>query len=665
MGKTASFIVFLLFLLLLFFPGCDDEKPVEQPNALQLTDVKVGTVTLQLSGGTTDEAPTDKPIVATFSSPLERISVESSVRLIITSSGENVPLSFAYLNDDKTFSAVSADPLSPLVDYSLVISSGLTGKNKETFAGVTVHFITAPATLNITGMLINGTDALNANIIDNIPLNASFEIIFSVPLDPSTVSNETIRISGSSGSVPLSFELTENNTRVNISLTGVLLKDLTRYDLIVTDEVKGTSQEEIQLTARSFYTAEDPEPKFPVISDEELLTLIQSQTFKYFWDFGHPVSGMARERNSSGDLVTSGGTGFGLMAIITGIERNFITRTEGIERLTKIVNFLSTADRFHGAWPHWMNGSTGNVIPFSENDNGGDLVETSFLIQGLLTVRQFLTSTDPIESALIANINSLWETVEWDWYTRGGQHVLYWHWSPTVDWAMNHQIRGSNETLITYVLAAASPTHPIDPVVYHEGYAQNGAIKNGKLFYNIPLPLGQDYGGPLFFAHYSFLGLNPTNLSDTYADYWVQHVNHTLINRQYVIENPKNFVGYSAHNWGLTASDNQSGYSAHSPLNDLGVISPTAALSSFPYTPEYSMEALKFFYYTLGDRLWGEYGFKDAFNITEGWYADSYLAIDQGPIIAMIENYRTALLWDLFMSSPEVQNGLTSLGFMY
>ena len=372
---------------------------------------------------------------------------------------------------------------------------------------------------------------------------------------------------------------------------------------------------------------------------------------------------MARERNSSGDIVTSGGSGFGIMALIVGIERGFISRDEGRERMEKILTFLESADRFRGAWPHWMHGTTGDVIPFSTNDNGGDLVETSFLIQGLLTFRQYMDESVAAEQSVIDRINALWQTVEWDWYTRDGQKVLYWHWSPDKQWTMNHAIRGYNEALITYFLAAASPTHAVDASVYHEGWAANGGIRNNKSYFNITLPVGYDYGGPLFFAHYSFLGLDPRNLQDTYANYWTQNVNHSRINHAYAVANPKRFVGYSDENWGLTASDNHEGYSAHSPTNDLGVITPTAALSSFPYTPEESMKALKFFYYTLGDRLWGPYGFYDAFNITEGWTADSYLAIDQGPIIIMIENYRTGLLWDLFMSAPEVQTGMDNLGF--
>jgi len=401
------------------------------------------------------------------------------------------------------------------------------------------------------------------------------------------------------------------------------------------------------------------------LTDEKLLDLVQHQSFKYFYDFGHPVSGMARERNSSLDTVTSGGTGFGLMTLVVGMERGYITRQEGTERLDKILSFLETCDRYHGVWPHWLKGSTGEVIPFSPKDNGADLVETAFLVQGLIIVREYLLDTDEKEKELKERIDILWQEVEWDWFTQGGQKVLYWHWSPDFGWEMNHAIRGHNETLITYVLAASSPTHAIDSQVYHKGYARDGEIINGSDFYGIKLPLGEELGGPLFFSHYSFLGLDPRNLEDHYANYWEQNKNHTLINRQYCIENPNSFLGYSADCWGLTASDNHQFYSAHSPTNDLGVITPTAAITSIPYTPEYSLQAIRHFYYDLGDQLWGVYGFYDSFNMTENWWADSYLAIDQGPIVVMIENYRSGLLWDLFMSAPEVEQGLEKLGFSF
>ncbi|MBX2897754.1 MAG: beta-glucosidase [Cyclobacteriaceae bacterium] len=415
------------------------------------------------------------------------------------------------------------------------------------------------------------------------------------------------------------------------------------------------------------------------ISDDSLFTLVQYKTFQYFWDGAEPVSGGARERfhadniypENDKHIITSGGTGFGVMAILVGIERNFITREQGVAHLEKLTTFLEKADRFKGVWPHWMNGETGEVKPFSPNDNGGDLVETAYLVQGLLCVRQYFKDGNDREKALAARIDKLWREVEWDWYRRGGQNVLYWHWSPDKEWKMNFPLEGYNECLITYVLAAASPTHKVPAIAYHEGWSRKGAMKNDSAHqqYGYHLDLkhnyAQQFGGPLFWSHYSFLGLDPRKLKDKYADYWQHNVNHTLINYQYCVENPKGFKGYSKDNWGLTASYSVKGYAAHSPNEDLGVISPTAALSSFPYTPEQSMAAMKHFYFELGDKIMGDYGFYDAFSEQENWYPTRYLAIDQGPIVVMMENQRTGLLWNLFMSCPEVQDGLKELGFSY
>ena len=396
---------------------------------------------------------------------------------------------------------------------------------------------------------------------------------------------------------------------------------------------------------------DDTTDKFPRISDEELLTLVQSQTFKYFWDYAHPVSGLARERFGSDDTVTSGGSGFGIMCIPVGVERGFITRAEGAERMRTIVTFLKDkAQRFHGAFSHWLNGNTGKAIPFSANDNGGDLVETAFLMEGLLTAAHYFNA--PEEEDIRSGIDAIWRDVEWDWYTRGGQDVLYWHWSPDKDWAMNMPVTGWNEGLIIYVLAASSPTHPVSADVYHKGWAQGGSMRLTK-------------DQPLFFAHYSFLGLDPRKLSDTYGNYWEQNVAHARYNYDYCVRNPKHHAGYSAQSWGLTASDYPGGYTASSPSNDHGTIAPTAALASFPYTPEESMAALHYFYYGLGDRLWGKYGFRDAFCLDSGWFASSYIAIDQGPIVVMLENYRSGLLWNCFMQDEDVQSGLSKLGFTW
>jgi hypothetical protein len=404
------------------------------------------------------------------------------------------------------------------------------------------------------------------------------------------------------------------------------------------------------------------------LGDSALLDVVQRQTFRYFWDFGHPVSGLARERSNTSfdygaEVVTTGGSGFGIMALIVADSRKWVSHEQAVDRMVKIVNFLFKANSFHGAFPHWMNGETGKVIPFGRKDDGGDIVESAYLFQGLLCAKQYFTANTPKEQRIRDVISWMWGEMEWDWYTRDGRDALYWHWSPNNGWAMNFPIHGFNECLITYVLAASAERYPVSASVYHRGWAQSDFFKNGKTIYGYKLPLGFDFGGPLFFSQYSFLGLDPRGLKDQYADYWEQNKNHTLINYAYCVDNPKKFKGYGTNCWGLTASDNFEGYNAHSPTNDLGVITPTAALSAFPYTPEQSMKALRHFYYDLGDKIWGEYGFTDAFSEQHNWYAKSYLAIDQGPIVVMIENYRTGLLWKLFMSSPEIQKGLTKLGF--
>lgn len=418
---------------------------------------------------------------------------------------------------------------------------------------------------------------------------------------------------------------------------------------------------------------DDCPPLVRVIDDElpldELLDLVQRQTLKYFWDFAEPNSGMARERNTSGNLVTSGGTGFGIMAMLAGVERGFLGREEVLDRVLQIGHFLKKADRFHGAWPHWMDGTTGQTIAFSEKDNGGDLVETAFLVQGLIAAREYFDRDNTKEQSFRTLADELWHGVDWQWYTQG-QNVLYWHWSPDYDFAMNMHISGWNEALIVYILAAASPTYPVSAEVYHQGWARNGNIVNGNHYYYMELPLGYHFGGPLFFAHYSFLGLDPRGLNDQYADYWKQNRNHSLINHRYCALNPGDHCHYSDSLWGLTASDDPLvGYQAHAPHGyggaDNGTITPTAALSSMPYTPEESISALRTFYYYLYDDLWGPYGFKDAFNFDENWFADSYIAIDQGPIVVMIENYRSALLWEVFMRNEEVHRGLERLGFYY
>jgi len=416
------------------------------------------------------------------------------------------------------------------------------------------------------------------------------------------------------------------------------------------------------------------------LSKEALLDTVQKQTLKYFWDYAEPNSGMARERfhpdgnypRNDSHVVTTGGSGFGLMAIVAGMERNFIPRDSAVARLNKIADFLDKTPRFHGAWPHWINGETGDTQAFGKKDNGGDIVETSFLAQGFIVVREYLKNGTEAEQAVAKKYDDLWKGIEWNWYTNN-KNGIYWHWSPVYEWEMDFMIEGYNECLITYIMAASSPGHAIEPAAYQEGWARGGDIVSDEEAYGLPLILKHNTsgsrGGPLFWAHYSYLGLNPKGLSDRYANYWDVNVNHSLINYEYALENPKDFETYSENSWGLTASytrneDDGIGYSAHSPDDDRGVVSPTAAISSLPYTPEKSLDAMRYFYEDQHELLWGPAGFYDAYSLEgEDWVAPYYLAIDQGPQVVMIENYRSGLIWDLFMQAPEIQEGLKKLDF--
>lgn len=419
-----------------------------------------------------------------------------------------------------------------------------------------------------------------------------------------------------------------------------------------------------------------PKPKV-ILTDEQLLDTVQYYTFQYFWKGAEPNSGMAPERihidgnypANDAHIITTGGTGMGLIGILGAIERGWITKQDAVARFEKMLTFLEKADRWNGIWPHWLDGRTGRVQPFSPKDDGADLVESAFLMQGLLVVREYFKSGNEAEKSIAARIEKLWKEMDWTFHTQE-KDVLYWHWSPRYNWEMNFPLEGYNECLIAYVLAAASPTHSISSQTYHKGWARSGGIQatNAGAF-GFPLQLkhngAEEYGGPLFWAHYSYLSLNPKGLKDQYADYWQENVNQTLINRAWCIENPKKFKGYGENLWGLTASYSINGYDAHRPGNDIGVISPTAAVSSIVYTPEESMKVIRNLYENYGEKVFGPYGFYDAMSLEHNFFPQRYLAIDQGPMVSMIENYRSGLGWKLFMQIPEIQAGLEKLGFSF
>ena len=469
---------------------------------------------------------------------------------------------------------------------------------------------------------------------------------------------------------------------------GIQAADIDRYtDFIGRSGVKATYRvKAVDRSYRQSALSAAATASTRELSDDELLTMLQEGCFRYYWEGAHPIAGATLE-NIPGDerIVATGASGFGIMALIVGVDRGFITREQGMERLSQVLDFLEKTPRYHGAWAHFLNGYTAQtMLVFGMFDNGGDLVETSFLMEGLLAARQYFKGDSEVEQSIFQRITKLWEGVEWDWYRKTPENsALLWHWSPQWSWFIDHRLTGFNETMITYLLAIASPTHGVPASLYYTGWAgQSEAAKayrsgwsgttqgdqyiNGHTYYGIKLAVGEGTGGPLFFTQYSFMGFDPRGIRDRYTDYFDNNRDIALIDLAYCEANPDHFEGYGANDWGLTASDDQLGYLAHAPnpSSDDGTITPTGALSSFPYTPEASMVALKFFYRTLGDRLWGVYGPRDAFNLGRNWFSPVYMGLDQAPIVVMVENYRTGLIWKLFMSNPEIQPMLTKIGFV-
>lgn len=418
-------------------------------------------------------------------------------------------------------------------------------------------------------------------------------------------------------------------------------------------------------------------------TDEELLTMVQEASFRYYWEAGHPNAGLAPEvLPGDKNLLALGGSGFGVMALVVGAERGFAPREAVAERLLKIVRFLERADRFHGAWPHFLNGDTGRTEAFfGQYDNGGDLVETAFMIQGLLAARQYFDRNNRAEREIRDTVTRLWRGVEWSWYRQTpDSDVLYWHWSPDHGFHINHPLIGWNETLIIYLLAIASPTHPVPAELYHTGWAGTSErhiryrqgwgrttagdhYVNGNTYYGVKLDVGVGNGSDLFFTHFSFMGFDPRGLRDRYTNYFENNRAIALINQAYCAENPRGFKGYGEDTWGLSAGINTGG-GRPLPRDDNGTINVMASLASFPYTPKESMAALKHYYRDLGPRIWGIYGFHDGFNETQNWFEEAYMALNQAPIAVMIENHRTGLVWEQFMSNPEIRPALDAIGFV-
>lgn len=482
------------------------------------------------------------------------------------------------------------------------------------------------------------------------------------------------------------------NYRVYRSLDGLPFQPLTTrpgdstrcVDFIGSGKSAQYKVTAVDLDNRESTPSEPAEGTTREFTDDELLDMVQRACFEYYWTGAHPNAGMGLEVTPGDrDLVAVGGSGFGVSALVVAAERGFVTRTQAAERLLKIVRFLEKADRFHGVWPHFLDGRTGKVWPlFGKYDNGADLVETAFLMQGLLTARHYFSADNDTEREIRETITRLWREVEWDWFrkTPDGE-MLYWHWSPDHEWHISHPLVGWNETMIVYLLAIASPTHPVPASLYHTGWASQSALAvdyrhrwgrttdgdhytNGHTYYGHKLDVGVGTGGDLFFAQFSFLGFDPRGISDRYTNYFHNNRQLALVNRGYCVENPRNRKGYGPDCWGLSAGIN-SGGGKPQERDDSGTICISAALGVMPYTPEESMAVLRHLYRDLGPQTWGVYGFHDGFNQTTDWYDEFYMALNQAQIVVGIDNHRTGLCWQHFMANAEMAPMLQAVGFVH
>lgn len=418
------------------------------------------------------------------------------------------------------------------------------------------------------------------------------------------------------------------------------------------------------------------------MTDDELLNMVQQAQFNYYWDGASKNAGMAIEiKPGDQNQIALGSSGFGLMALVVGIDRGFVTREEGVDRMLKIVRFLKKADRFHGVWPHFIDDRTGKAMPyFGKYDDGGDLIETAFVAQGFFAARQYFDRDTPKEKELRDTMTQLYNEIEWDWYRKTpDSDFLYWHWSPNHEFHISHPLIGWNEAAIAYLMGIASPTHPIPASLWHSGWAGTSptAVKyrrnwsrttkgdhfvNGNTYYGHRLDVGEGNGAELFFAQFSFLGFDPRGIRDKYTNYFKNNRNLALISQAYAIDNPEGHVGYGADAWGQSAGVHTGGGRAR-PADDNGTLTVHASLGMMPFVPEESMKALRHYYRDLGDRTWSTYGFVDGFNQDENWHEEAYMALNQAQTVIMIENHRTGLIWKLFMSNPEIAPALKAIGF--
>jgi hypothetical protein len=403
-----------------------------------------------------------------------------------------------------------------------------------------------------------------------------------------------------------------------------------------------------------------------VLDDEAFLDLVQRTAFDYFWYETNPENGLIKDRSNDPSRSSIAAVGSGLSAPTVGIDRGWISREAGQARVLTTLQFLGNsphgpeadATGYKGFYYHFLDMQTGR----RDGDSELSTIDTALLLGGVLHVQQYFDRDDATEATIRALADNLDRRVDWPWMQVRSAKICH-GWNPETGF-LRYDWGGYNEAMILYLLALGSPTFPISPeawTAWTSSYAWQ--THYGQAFVVFP---------PLFGHQYSHVWIDFRGIQDAYMrakglDYFENSRRATLANRAYVIANPHGWADYGENVWGLTASDIPTSYSARGAPpaeRDDGTITPTAVGGSFAFTPRESLAALRHMYATYRTQIWGPYGFKDAFNPSMKWFASDYLGIDQGPIVLMIENYRTGRIWHEFMQHPTIQSGLARAGFM-
>jgi hypothetical protein len=450
------------------------------------------------------------------------------------------------------------------------------------------------------------------------------------------------------------------------------------------------------LTAGCANSSSGPDRNPPPVEFDPFVPELEERTFRWFWDTANPENGLVPDRWPDPPFASIAAVGFGLSAYPVGVERGWVSRAEARERTLNTLRFFWNAPQGEAA--SGVTGHRGFFYHFIDMEDGLrfrdvelSTIDTALLIAGVLTAAEYFDGDDPGEREIRELADSLYRRIEWDWMQLPSGLVSM-GWKPAQG-RFTYGYEGYDEAMILYLLALGSPTHPVDA----SAWRAFTSTYDWAEFY------GQEHVNfaPLFGHQYSHIWVDFRGIQDEYMrgrgiDYFENSRRATLAQRAYAIDNPHGWEGYGPEVWGLTASDGPVNRkivvdgrerqfhtywargAAAGDIRDDGTLAPTAAGGSIPFAPEYAVGALKEMRDRWGTHLYGEYGFLDAFNPTldegqqvtdgatvpgVGWFDDQYLGIDQGPIVLMIENHRSGLIWELMRENEYIVRGLCRAGF--